>query len=89
MTFHNINENSDKLLHWSLSDNFNCTKEDLKDIYWNSHADKIMGAGWPMPGAIKHMYDLIQEIPVLDEDEVAYVNRQLDEKDFIVSYRKI
>jgi len=31
------------------------------------------------------MYDLIQEIPVLDEDEVAYVNRQLDKKEFIVS----
>ena len=27
-----INENSDKLLHWSLSDNFNCTKEDLQQI---------------------------------------------------------
>jgi len=31
------------------------------------------------------MYDLIQEIPVLDEDEVAYVNHELDKKEFIVS----
>lgn len=44
---------------WYLENNFNCTKEDLKDIYWHSHADKIMGDGWPMPGAIKKMYDLI------------------------------
>ena len=45
---------------WYLENNFNCTKEDLKNIYWYSHADKIMGDGWPMPGAIKKMYDLFE-----------------------------
>ena len=45
---------------WYLENNFKCTKEDLRDIYWNSHADKIMGDGWPMPGAIKKMYDLFE-----------------------------
>ena len=53
-----INENSDKLLHWSLSDNFNCTKEDLQQIYWHDYADVIMGNGTPIYGAIKRMYDL-------------------------------
>lgn len=31
------------------------------------------------------MYDLIQEIPVLNEDEVAYVNHELDKKEFNAS----
>ena len=43
---------------WSIADNFNCNKEDLQVIYWYSHADKIMGNGNPMFGAIKKMYDL-------------------------------
>ena len=43
---------------WSIADNFNCNKEDLQAIYWYSHADKIMGNGNPMFGAIKKMYDL-------------------------------
>jgi len=45
---------------WYLENNFKCTKEDLRDIYWNSHADKIMGDGWPWAGAIKKMYDTPQ-----------------------------
>ena len=43
---------------WSIADNFNCNKKDLQAIYWYSHADKIMGNGNPMFGAIKKMYDL-------------------------------
>ena len=43
---------------WYLANNFNCTKEDLQQIYWYDHAHTVMGNGWPMVGAIKRMYDL-------------------------------
>ena len=43
---------------WSLAESFNCSKQELQQIYWYSHCDKIMGNGAPMYGAIKQMYDL-------------------------------
>ena len=44
--------------HWQLENNFECTKTDLQQIYWYEYADKIMGNGNPIPGAIPQMYDL-------------------------------
>ena len=41
-----------------LENNFNCTKEDLQQIYWYDYAHTIMADGAPMYGAIKQMYDL-------------------------------
>ncbi len=46
------------ITEWYLANNFSCTKEELQKIYWRDHADKIMGDGAPMYGAIKKMYDL-------------------------------
>jgi 5'(3')-deoxyribonucleotidase len=44
---------------WKLANNFNCTKEDLQQIYWHDYADEIMGNSNPIQGAIEQMYDLM------------------------------
>ena len=44
---------------WKLANNFNCTKEDLQQIYWHDYADEIMGNSNPIPGAIEQMYELV------------------------------
>jgi len=47
-----------KIDDWKISNCVSCSKEDVQQIYWYSHADKIMGNGNPIYGAIKKMYDL-------------------------------
>ena len=48
----------DMITDWFLANNFACTKPELQQIYWYDHADKIMGNGNPIYGAIQQMYDL-------------------------------
>ena len=47
-----------KIDHWKISNCVSCSKEDIQQIYWHTHCDKIMANGNPMFGAIKKMYDL-------------------------------
>jgi len=44
-----------KIKDWHLENNFNCTKEDLQQIYWYDHAETIMGKGKPIKGSIEKM----------------------------------
>ena len=48
-----------KINDWKISNCVSCSKEDVQQIYWYTHCDKIMANGNPMYGAIKKMYDLI------------------------------
>ena len=34
-----------QITDWHLENNFNCSKEDLQQIYWYDHAERIMGNG--------------------------------------------
>lgn len=45
---------------WHLENNFNCTKEDLQNVYWGTHADEIMGNGRPIVGSEKQMKELLE-----------------------------
>ena len=47
-----------KINDWKISNCVSCSKEDVQQIYWYTHCDKIMANGNPMYGAIKKMYDL-------------------------------
>ena len=55
---HYMKDDFTEINDWTLANNFNCTKEDLQQIYWYDYADKIMGDGIPIYGAIEQMYDL-------------------------------
>ena len=47
-----------KLDNWKLDECLTCTKKEVQEIYWYSHANEIMANGTPIYGAIKKMYDL-------------------------------
>ena len=49
-----------EITDWKLANNFNCEKKDLQEIYWYKYADKIMGNGIPIYGAIEQMYNLFE-----------------------------
>ena len=37
-----------KIDHWKISNCVSCSKEDIQQIYWHTHCDKIMANGNPM-----------------------------------------
>ena len=49
-----------KIKDWHLENNFNCTKEDLQQIYWHDHAKTIMGEGPAFEENVKQMRDMIE-----------------------------
>ena len=53
-----IPENFNGIQSWFIDRDFDCTMDQLKQIYWYDDVDTIMGNGWPMYGQIKQMYDL-------------------------------
>jgi len=53
-------DNFQGIKSWYFDGDFNCSIDDLKQIYWYKDAKQIMGDGLPMPGQIKQMYDLFE-----------------------------
>ena len=49
-----------EITEWDLENNFNCSREELRQIYWYDHSDEVMGNGNPIYGAIEQMYDLFE-----------------------------
>jgi|TARA_B100000287_G_scaffold364295_1_gene358426 5'(3')-deoxyribonucleotidase len=49
-----------EIKNWNFKDDFNCTREDIKQIYRHDYAKEIMGNSNPIYGAIEQMYDLFE-----------------------------
>ena len=47
-----------RIENWNFKNDFNCSHDDIKQIYRHNHAEEIMGNGIPIYGAIEQMYDL-------------------------------
>jgi len=71
---------------WSLAESFNCSKQELQQIYWYSHCDKIMGNGAPMYGAIKQMYDLFDWAENNDHDLVCITSQKPHARHYTLSW---
>jgi 5'(3')-deoxyribonucleotidase len=49
-----------KITDWHLENNFNCTKEDLQQIYWYDRAKYIMGNGRPFKDNVRTLKSWIK-----------------------------
>ena len=48
------------IMDWHLEKNFNCSKEDLQQIYWYDHAKWIMGNGRPFEENVRTLKNWIK-----------------------------
>ena len=50
------------IMDWHLENNFNCTKEELQQIYWHDHPKWIMGNGRPFEENVRTLKYWIKHI---------------------------
>ena len=74
------------ITEWYLANNFNCSKEQLQEIYWKDHAHTIMGDGQPMYGAIKQMYDLFDWAEENDHTLVCITSQKAHARHYTLSW---
>ncbi|MBT4207412.1 hypothetical protein HOE22_03610 [Candidatus Woesearchaeota archaeon] len=55
---HYIKKDFSEINNWQLEENFNCSREDLRQLYWYDYAEEIIGNSNPIYGSIEQMYDL-------------------------------
>ena len=48
-----------EIKNWNFQNDFNCSQDDIKQIYRYDHAKEIMGNSNPINGAIEQMNDLV------------------------------
>tara|TARA_A100001391_G_scaffold203626_1_gene196531 strand:- start:105 stop:689 length:585 start_codon:yes stop_codon:yes gene_type:complete len=59
---------------WYLEKNFNCTKEELQNVYWYEFADEIMGNGDPITENVVELKNWLETT----DDELWCVTSQKD-----------
>ena len=53
-----LKEDFVEIKHWDFQNDFNCTRDDIKQIYRYDHVEEIMCNANPVYGAIEQMYSL-------------------------------
>ena len=53
-----MKKDTEPLRHWDIEKNFNATKKQLQEVYWNAHSHLIMGNSPEITGAITEFEEL-------------------------------
>ena len=70
-----MKKDTEPLRHWDLEKNFNGTKKQLQEVYWNAHSHLIMGNSPEIPGAITEFKEM-EDWAATEGHEISIITSQ-------------